>query len=285
MWIRNLHWETKCVRRFPERIGTLQGSYAILEQQYDPVGRAYKASNPTTAAPNIGPPRNSTDWGHPTKTILPDTKQTTFSYSLQTVTVTDPAGKQRKAQSDGIGRLGIAYEPDLRNGNQLTQQTSYSYTALDALAAVTQGSQTRTYGYDKLGRLTSVATPETTGVSASYQYNDFDLVTQRTDARGVITTYGYDTLNRLHTVSYNVGTTGVPATASLTYTYGSSPAQNNNGRLITMTDGVGSAGGASCAGGAVGGASGSAGRDPPSRLNTSRRSSSPQPGQRNVWCS
>jgi len=68
LWIRNLHWETKCVRRFPERIGTLQGSYAILEQQYDPVGRAYKASNPTTAAPNIGSPRNSTDWGHPTKT-------------------------------------------------------------------------------------------------------------------------------------------------------------------------------------------------------------------------
>ena len=65
MWIRNLHWETKCVRRFPERIGTLQGSYAILEQQYDPVGRAYKASNPhnssaqywtTTQFDGLGPP-------------------------------------------------------------------------------------------------------------------------------------------------------------------------------------------------------------------------------------
>jgi YD repeat-containing protein len=111
---------------------------------------------------------------------------------------------------------------------------------LDALTGVTQGSQTRTYGYDKLGRLTSVATPEAAGVSTGYQYNDFNLITQRTDARGVITTYGYDTLNRLHTVSYNVGTTGVPATASLTYTYGTSSAQNNNGRLISMTDGVGS---------------------------------------------
>jgi RHS repeat-associated protein len=60
------------------------------------------------------------------------------------------------------------------------------------------------------------------------------------DPRGVITTYGYDSLNRLHTVDYNVGTTGVAATPSLVYTYGTNSAQNNNGRLITLTDGVGS---------------------------------------------
>jgi RHS repeat-associated protein len=60
------------------------------------------------------------------------------------------------------------------------------------------------------------------------------------DARGVITNYTYDTLNRLTQVSYNVGSTGVPATPQVTYTYGTSSASNNNGRLVTMTDGVGS---------------------------------------------
>jgi YD repeat-containing protein len=55
-----------------------------------------------------------------------------------------------------------------------------------------------------------------------------------------ITSYGYDTLNRLSSIGYNVGTTGVPATASVTLTHGASAAQFNNGRLITMTDGVGS---------------------------------------------
>jgi hypothetical protein len=37
----------------------------------------------------------------------------------------------------------------------------------------------------------------------------------RTDARGVLTTYGYDSLNRLHTVGYNVGTSGVPTTLAV----------------------------------------------------------------------
>ncbi|MGH9554492.1 MAG: hypothetical protein ACRD2Y_01600 [Terriglobales bacterium] len=62
-------------------------------------------------------------------------------------------------------------------------------------------------------------------------------MTQRTDARGVITTYTYDTLNRLYQVSYNVGATGVPATSTVTYTYGTSSASNNNGRLLTVNDG------------------------------------------------
>src|SRR4029077_3212417 len=46
--------------------------------------------------------------------------------------------------------------------------------------------------------------------------------------------------NRLYQVSYNVGSTGVAATSGLGYTYGASSTQNNNGRLLTMTDGPGS---------------------------------------------
>ena len=62
----------------------------------------------------------------------------------------------------------------------------------------------------------------------------------RTDARGVITTCRYDPLNRLQQISYNVGATGVAATPVVNFTYGTSAAQKNNGRLLTMTDGVGS---------------------------------------------
>jgi hypothetical protein len=57
---------------------------------------------------------------------------------------------------------------------------------------------------------------------------------------------GYDSLNRLTSVSYNVGSTGVPATASVTYTYGIDTTCHTAhgagciGRVITMTDGVGS---------------------------------------------
>jgi RHS repeat-associated protein len=216
-------------------------SYSITETQYDPVGRAYKTSNPHNSTAQYWTETDFDAVGRVVKTILPDGKQTTFAYATNTGTVTDSTGKQRKAMVDGLGRLLSVYEPDITNNNSLTQQTSYSYNVLDELLGVSQGVQTRTYGYDNLGRLTSVATPETAGTAYQYQYNDFDLLTQRTDPRGVITTYTYDSLNRPYQVSYNVShSTGVPATPTVTYTYGTSYAQNNNGRLITMADGVGS---------------------------------------------
>jgi YD repeat-containing protein len=102
---------------------------------------------------------------------------------------------------------------------------------LDELTQITQGSQTRTYVYDALGRLFTATTPEAGAVcfgtvsAGSCQqntgYDTYDNLQYRTDARSVVTSYGYDTLNRLTGVSYNVsGATGVPATASLGFIYG-----------------------------------------------------------------
>jgi RHS repeat-associated protein len=215
-------------------------SYSIVETQYDPVGRGYKVSNPHNSSAQYWTEADFDALGRVTKTILPGGQQTTNSYSGSQVTATDPTGKARRTDSDALGRLVTVYEPDVANNNALTQTTSYTYTVLDALAQVNQGVQTRTYNYDHLGRLTNQTTPE--GGAWQYQYNSFGLVTQRTDARGVIATYGYDTLNRLSSISYNVGTTGVPATPSVTFTYGTNTAQYNNGRLITITDGLGSEG-------------------------------------------
>lgn len=116
--------------------------------------------------------------------------------------------------------------------------TTYTYNAAGDLTTVTQGAQTRNYNYDGLGRLTSTVLPE--NGTTRFTYTDFGAVLTRTDARGVVTTYGYDGLNRLSSTSYNVGTTGVPATPSVGFQYGTDPAQNNNGRLTKMTDGLGS---------------------------------------------
>jgi YD repeat-containing protein len=116
--------------------------------------------------------------------------------------------------------------------------TRYLYGVLDNLLKVSQGVQTRTYAHDGMGRLTDATTPEVGHII--YRYNDSNQVTQRIDARGVITNYGYDSLNRLKTVGYNVGTTGVAATPPVTYVYGTDPTQNNNGRLLTLIDGLGS---------------------------------------------
>jgi RHS repeat-associated protein len=217
-------------------------TYSIVATQYDPLGRPYMSSNPYTSTAQYWTTAQFDVLGRPTKTILPDTtSSTTFAYTTNSATVIDPAGKARKSVADGLGHMTSVFEPDPANGNTLTLQTSYNYNILDLITSVTQGSQTRTYVYDDLGRATSVKTPETNQVAALFQYNSFGLLTQRTDPRGVITTYGYDNLNRLTGITYNVGTTGVTATPSvgLTYDQGGSGAFAL-GRLTSMTDGVGS---------------------------------------------
>ncbi len=220
--------------------------YSKTDVLFDPLGRTWKVTNPYTGQNPPSCPSNCTETrfdgsGRVTKTILPDSNQVTYSYSGSTVTVTDPTGKTRKTDTDALGRLVTVYEPDVNNSNSLTQLTNYSYSVLNALTQVTvpQNVQTRTYNYNDLGRLTSQSTLE--GGYWQFTYTNFGLVSQRTDARGVITTYGYDGLNRVQSISYNVGATGVPATSTvnLYYDEGGSAA-NALGRLTHFTDGVGS---------------------------------------------
>jgi RHS repeat-associated protein len=207
-------------------------------------------SNPYTSSAQYWTTSQFDVLGRATQTVLQDSSATTFSYAANAATITDPAGKARKSVADGLGRMTSVYEPDPNNGNSLTVQTSYAYNILDQLTGVTEGSQTRTYVYDDLGRVNKTTTPEGgTTCFGTYSgstcqtngYDSFGDLLYRTDARGVLTSYTYDNLNRLSTISYNVGTSGVTPTPGLTLTYdqGGSAAYAL-GRLTSMTDGVGS---------------------------------------------
>jgi RHS repeat-associated protein len=230
--------------------------FSIVKSEYNLAGRAYGASNPyTTGNPSIWTTSASDALGRVVSTTLQDNSRTTYAYTTNTVKMTDPTGKQRQSTYDAVGRLTIATEPDVANGNSLTLNTTYTYTVLDALVSVTTPDQHRTNNYDGLGQLLSTLTPEggTTcfgSVSGSTcntdGYDSFDnILLKRTDARGVLTSYTYDGLNRLTGTSYNVGSTGVPATATVSLTYGldSSCVTGHGlgciGQVITMTDGVG----------------------------------------------
>jgi YD repeat-containing protein len=72
---------------------------------------------------------------------------------------------------------------------------------------VAQGSQTRIFQYDSLKRLTAAMNPESGSVS--YKYDNAGNVLTRTDNRGIVTSYGYDALNRVTQTSYSDGTPAV----------------------------------------------------------------------------
>lgn len=132
----------------------------------------------------------------------------TYGIGYPNVSV-DEVGKKRQLWTDGFGRTIEADEPD-SNGN-LTLATCYTYIVTDKLASVAQGTETRSFIYDGLNRLTQETTPEAGTVRLSYTTSSGAPCSgnpgntcQKTDARGVVTTYTYDGLNRLTGKSYSV---------------------------------------------------------------------------------
>lgn len=166
----------------------------------------------------------------------PDSASTAFG---QTVRTQDAWGRERWARTDDFGRTVEVVEPNPTGNGSVSAtgslQTTYAYDVKDQLINVTQGSQTRWFAYDSLGRLIrqklaeQAATINNAGAyvgvsgtgaqwSDAFFYDVRSNLTQRTDARGVITTFSYqnggvtDPLNRLQQVSYNKTGADQPAT-------------------------------------------------------------------------
>lgn len=221
-------------------------NYIAAQTQYDALGRAYKSSNPFRPWQS-----ESAIWttsafdaiGRVTSVTTPDTAVVNTSYSGNAVTVTDQhdtttTGHSRTSVTDGLGRLIQIYE----DPSSLNYLTSYSYDTLDNLTSVSQGTQTRTFSYDSLKRLLSATNPESgticygTVVSSVCQTNGYDgngNLLYKTDARGVLTTYAYDALNRVTSRTYS------DSTPTVTYAYDPNIA-NGKGRLSSVSSSVSS---------------------------------------------
>ena len=141
------------------------------------------------------------------------------------MTVTDPKPSTRRMCNDALGRLYQVTE----DPSGFNYSTTYAYSALDGLLTVAQGSQTRTFSYDSLSRLTSATNPEVslpngTPCPISYSYDGNGNLTSRvaplenqnTSCSSTVTTsYTYDELNRLTGKSYNDN----PQTPSVSLAY------------------------------------------------------------------
>jgi RHS repeat-associated protein len=232
-------------------------SYIATRQEYDPLGRVCRTSNPFRPAGFETPVWTTISFdalGRVISVTTPDNAAVSTSYSGNTVTVTDQAGKKRKSVTDGLGRLREVYEDP--TPGPLNYLTSYDYDALGNLTNVIQGAQTRTFAYDSLSRLRSatnpeVSTPQGVPIPVTYLYDDNGNLLVKTDARGVSAHYDYDALNRITRRWYNGSSStsatthssslpnGVAATDEVTYAYDPN-ITNGKGRLASVSSSVSS---------------------------------------------
>jgi len=175
-----------------------------VDTSYDALGRISSVSNPYHPGDAMYWTTTSYDaLGRATQVTMPGGASTTTSYAGNQTTVTDAAGKKRVMTNDALGRLTQVVEDPAG----LNYATTYGYDALDDLVSVTQGSQTRSFVYDSLKRLTSATNPESG--TLTYSYDPAGNLVAKSDARGIATAYSYDALNRLKTKSYSDGTPAV----------------------------------------------------------------------------
>lgn len=243
----------------PSRAFSFRGNstYETTDTQYDEMGRNWRRSNPYLSS-GPGSTVNPSDlWttvsydalSRNTTVTYPDNTHSTITYGAvttytpgTTTTVTDQANKKRRTVIDALGKIIRADEPDKNTGSLGTENspvlsTYYTYDALGNLLTVFQGgNQLRTFVYDSLGRQISATNPEAGPINGpgttTYKYDEVGNPLERTDPRGVVTTYAFDALHRITARSYSDGTPGV------TYTYYGDSTPSLRGRLASISSSV-----------------------------------------------
>lgn len=199
--------------------------YRGTQTQYDALNRPYKVSNPFRSGDTLLWTQSYFDsLGRITKVRTPDNAEINTTYSGNSITVTDQAGKSRRSILNAARQMIRIDEPN--SGGTLgpvaspSQPTYYKYNALGKMTRVQQGSQNRYFMYDSLGRILRVFQPEQeTNISlntsgnpdnnswtAGFTYDNNGNVLTTTDAKGTMITSTYDALNRPLTRTYSDGT-------------------------------------------------------------------------------
>ena len=201
-----------------------------------PLGKMSQVSEPYKPGDSpVYTTYNYDGMGRTTSAVAPDGSTTSYSYSGNNVTVTDPAGKSKTFTLDALGNLIQVDETDPSLG---TVTAFYSYDVLNHLVQVYMprgsNSQTRTFNYttgSTVGALLLSATNPENG-TVTYTYNSNMTLHTKTDAKGQVFTYTYDGYNRLTQIS-------VGSTVLRTYVYDTNSDDSNystypSGRLVEV---------------------------------------------------
>jgi len=143
-------------------------------------------------------------------------------------TVTDPLTHPFTNQYDALDRLAQTTDPE-------QNPTSFTLDALDQLKTVADPRNlATTYHQDGLGNLSQTQSPDA-GTSTQTQIDDAGNILSHTDAKGQVTAYTYDALNRVTLITRSDG-------SQITFTYDQNDAAHGAGigRLTRMVDPSGS---------------------------------------------
>jgi RHS repeat-associated protein len=219
-----------------------QGGTVNVDTTYDADGRKYTVTNPYCSNNPGAPTAGTTTYAYDGLSRVyqvthPDSTYATNTYSGRAVLSADEGNGtnriQRVSQTDALGRLlyvcevtgqtqqgsnnspsacGLDISSSPYTGSISGFLTTYGYDAsnsngpLESLTTVTQGGVGRSFIYDSLGELRSATNPES-GTTVYTTYDSDGNLKSKTDAKGIVTTYNYDNLNRLTSKSYSDGIT------------------------------------------------------------------------------
>jgi YD repeat-containing protein len=196
--------------------------------EYDALGRMRKQYQPDNIPSEGNPGTSYLEW----------------QYAGHQTDVYDELRNHKQLFSDPLGRLVTVLEPDPQTNNP-SLETDYQYNGLDLLIQVDQwggaknsvGNRSRTFSYDSLGRLLIAKNAESgktcygkwNGEYCQLGYDGNSNLKFKTDARGTITSYSYDNLNRLTGKTYSSGSAATTLSSCFAY----DTATNGVGLLAT----------------------------------------------------
>ncbi len=198
-------------------------NYDTVETDYDSSRRIAKVSIPFASAlgtrsSTIAGTTTSYDYtGRPYISTDPNGATVTQTYYQGDVKIAEgPSGKTIQSEYDGLGRLTTGCNISGQTGKSSCGERSgsgtqgfpatYLYREDGALLSTTQGSQTRTFTYDALGRMLTSTTPEKGLIEYAYdsysgcETSNGDLVESQTANDRALTgytCYAYDNLHRM----------------------------------------------------------------------------------------
>ncbi len=222
-------------------------NYDTIESDFDSLGRPNRSTLPytgTAGQTKSSPPETDTLYdalGRTTGITNSGNLSVSLSYPQNDVYQTvgpAPTGenaKIRQVEYDGLGRVTSVCEITSVTGSGTCKQTNavtgywtqYTYDVLGDLTGVTQNaqstgnSQSRSYSYDALGRMTQEINPESGTTKYTYDSDttcgitsNGDLV-KKVDAYANVTCFAYDALHRPVSVIVQSG----PYATSTPYKY------------------------------------------------------------------